>query len=90
MIDMERIDDDNEYTWTDGGTTSAVVPMDRDTDYTWINLLLVGDGGRLPDYDLCTEDEKMGERLCAMAAEIDDMRRRLAAVETWQQLSRGD
>ena len=70
MIDMERIDDDTEYTWSD--------------------LLLFGDGGRLPDYDLRTEDKKMGERLCAMAAELDDMRRRLAAVETWQQLSTGD
>ena len=82
--------DDNEYTWTDEGTTSAVVPMDRDTDYTWTNLLLVGDGGRLPDHDLRTETERVNASLDAIAADIAALRLRLAAVETWQQLSTGD
>ena len=62
-----------------------------DTEYTWAEEAapLVLDGGP-PVYDTRTEDEKINERLCAMAAEIDDMRRRLVAVETWQQLSTGD
>ena len=44
----------------------------------------------ITEYDTRAEAERVNATLDAIAAELDDMRRRLAAVETWQQLSRGD
>ena len=74
-------------------------------EYTWTeeDAPLVLDGG-LPVYDTRTPDEKTNERIDALLAELDELRGRisqletfvnvnrvrLVAVETWQQLSRGD
>ena len=74
MIDMERIDDDTEYTWTEEAEQ-------------FLDML-----------------DRTNARIDALLAELDETRghlanvqrfallnrERLEAVETWQQLSRGD